>query len=247
MNRYAFRDFFRRRRVAGHVARHGPVFSYHGLEIRLPATSAVPAANSLIRGKYERDEAAMILKHLPVDMPVIELGGSLGVISRLVRSRIGPAVPHIVVEANADLIDICTTNAVAEAEPGTTTVVNAAVYYDGPVARFHIGDNAHSGALAANGDGGQAVEVPATTLAALADMLPPGQDYALVSDIEGAEYAVFERERDALSRVSMAILEIHPKAYRSEGKSEEGFLDLVRSAGFTIVDKQADVLVLVRR
>ncbi|MCV0397599.1 MAG: hypothetical protein K5872_20515 [Rhizobiaceae bacterium] len=109
--RNAFRDFFRRRRVARHLAEHGPVFDYHGLTVTVPPEAGLSAMNALIRGKYERDEAALILKHLPSDQPVIELGGSLGVVSKLAASRLAPGTPHLIVEANEDLLPACRANA----------------------------------------------------------------------------------------------------------------------------------------
>lgn len=116
--RNAFRDFFRRRRLARHVARNGHRYIYHGLEVEVPgaAGATTDAAllgvrNALLRQKYERDEAAMIMRHLPSGLPVIELGGSLGVVSRLLRSRLKPETPHLIVEANFDLIAICKANA----------------------------------------------------------------------------------------------------------------------------------------
>ena len=237
--RHAFRDFFRRRRVARHVAAHGDRYDYHGIAVEVPAAAGLGVRNALLRGKYERDEAAMIGKYLPADLPVIELGGSLGVVSAFVRSRIGRAQRHVIVEANADLIGICRSNAARQADPGAVDVVNAALYYGGPVARLSVSRDVHSSALGAGG-----VEVPAVTLGALAARL--ARPYALVSDIEGGEYPIASRDAAALADARVAIMEIHPDAYRAMGGSEAAFLDAWRELGFSLVDRQADVVVLVR-
>ena len=92
--RHGFRDFFRRMRVGRHRRRHGLTFFYHGTEVTVPPECGLGPANSLLRNKYERDEAAMILKHLPTDLLVIELGGSLGIISSLIRDRIKRKKTH---------------------------------------------------------------------------------------------------------------------------------------------------------
>ncbi len=97
---------------------------------KLPPRAGLGVRSSLLRDKYERDEAAMILRHLPADLPVIELGGSLGVISALIRSRLSPGTRHLIVEANPALIEICAGNAAGKAD-GLSEVVNAAVHYDG--------------------------------------------------------------------------------------------------------------------
>jgi FkbM family methyltransferase len=245
--RNAFRDFFRRRRLARHRWRHGDRFLYHGLEVRVPEQAGLGVANALLRGKYERDEATMIMKHLPADLPVIELGGSLGVISRLIRSRLGAEVPHLVVEANPDLIETCRFNAAQGAAPGRTIVVNAAIYHDGPLARFRVGRDIHSNALAGREpDAGRVIEAKAVTLADLHRQLGAPAEVVLVSDIEGAEYAVFERESAILAHLRLAIVEIHPGVFAGMGASEADFLALAATAGLVPVDRQGDVIVLAR-
>lgn len=244
--RNIFRDFFRRIRVGRHRRRHGATFRYHGLEVSVPSECGLGPANSLLRDKYERDEAAMILKHLPRDLPVIELGGSLGIISRLIRSRIDPETRHIVVEANADLVEICAKNAGSGAADGRTEMVHAAIHHDGPTVSFQIGDDVHSSSIANVGSTRSVREVAATTLAVVAERLGSKQDYVLVSDIEGAEYPIFEREAEALVDVRMAIVEVHPKIYAERGWSEEKFIALARAAGLNVIDRQADVVVLTR-
>jgi hypothetical protein len=110
--------------------------------------------------------------------------------------------------------------------------------------RFHVGVDVHSGAV---GEGaGQTREVEATTFGRLAEMLPPPARYTLVSDIEGAEYDIFERDADSLAGARVAILEIHPRSYVEQGRSETSFLELSERVGFRLVERQADVVVLVR-
>lgn len=244
--RNAFRDFFRRRRIRRHEQVNGPRYSYHGLEVEVPARVGVGVCNALLRGKYEPDEAAMILKHLPGDLPVIELGGSLGVVSRLVRSRLAAGTRHLVVEANSDLIDICTANAKRDAAPGATEVINAAVYYDGPVARFGIGRDVHTSALDDGSGRSGLVEVPAITFSQLCDRLGVPSQLSLVSDIEGGEYDLFFRETDLLDRIDTAIVELHPQSYTVSGGSLEALLQRCEAAGLRLVDRQADVYIFKR-
>jgi hypothetical protein len=67
-----------------------------------------------------------------------------------------------------------------------------------------------------------------------------------VSDIEGGEFAIFERDGEALAGLRLAILEVHPDAYAADGRSADQFMALVAAHGFRVVDRQADVLVLRR-
>lgn len=244
--RHAFRDWFRRRRVARHTALHGDRYDYHGISVDVPERAGLGVRSALLRGKYERDEAAMILKHLPPDLPVVELGGSLGVVSALIRSQLAPSVRHLVFEANPDLVDICRANAGRTAD-GVCEVLNAAVFYDGPVASLAVHADIHSSALQRAGTSGRIVEVPAISLAELWTRLGEPPAYSVVSDIEGGELPIFMRDATALAGARIVIIEIHPKAYEAEGSSEAAFLLACGDAGFRIVDRQADVVVLSRR
>jgi len=244
--RNMFRDFFRRIRVSRHVARNGPVYRYHGLAVSIPRDAELSVANALLRGKYEREEAELIAAHLPNDLPVIELGGSLGVVSRLIRSRLAPHMRHLIVEANADLVGICRTNAAAEAPDGRTEVINAALFYGGPVARFRIGREPHANSLDTGAGEGRVVEVPAVTFAELVRKIGDPPSVALVADIEGAELDLFRNDGEALRSVRIAIVELHPRDYPKRGASEREMLQLIEAAGFSVVERRADVVVLAR-
>lgn len=245
--RNAFRDFFRRIRVNRHLARNGPVFDYHGVAVTLPDGAGLSAFNALLRGKYEREEAAMIIDHLPADIPVIELGGSLGVVSGLIRSRLAPDTRHLIVEANPDLIGACAHNAGGSTVSGPTEVINAALFYDAPVARFRIGGEVHSNALDVGEGAGRVVEVAAVTLQALHARIGAPGEFVLVADIEGAEYDLFARETETLRRVALAIVELHPRDYARAGRDEAQLEALIEAAGLTIAERRADVVLLRRR
>ena len=244
MNRNAFRDFFRRSRVARHLAARGPVFDYHGLAVTMPQSAGLAAMNALLRGKYESEEAALIAKHLPADLPVIELGGSLGVVSRLIRSRLAPGTRHLVVEANPDLIEACSRNALAGAAPGATEVLNAALFRDGPEARFRIGEETHSNALDIGSGAGRVVAVPAVTLKDLHQRIGSPSAFSLVADIEGAEFALFEKDAETLAKAALAIVELHPKEYAKACRSEGEMDGLIAAAGFRVTERLADVVLL---
>lgn len=241
--RHAFRDYFRRRRVDAHVRGNGDRFTYHGIPVEVPKQAGLGVRNAILRRKYEADEAAMILKHLPPGLPVIELGGSLGLVSALIRSRLALGVRHLVVEANPEIIAICGANACRNAE-ACTEVLHAALYYDGPVARLAIDRDVHSSVL---GEGARTVEVPAVTLAALHERIGAPERFALVSDIEGGELPIFLRPDPALGKAQVMIAELHNDAYRSAGSSERKILEQCSALGLTLIDRQADVVVLKRR
>ena len=245
MNRNALRDFLRRRRVGRHFAKNGGVFSFHGLTVRLPQDVDIAAANALIRGKYEQEEAVLITQHLPGDLPVIELGGSLGVVSALIRSKLKPDTQHVIVEANPRLIDVCRANAMAGGESPATDMIYGAVYYDGPVARFGIANEVHASAV---GQGGSAetIEVPAVKLSELFSRLGSPRRFVLVCDVEGAEYDLFAHETDVLRFAELAIVELHPRNYAAQGRNEADLLRHAAAAGLEVAARLGDVVLLRR-
>jgi FkbM family methyltransferase len=170
------------------------------------------------------------------------LGGSLGVVSRVIRSVIGPEAEHIVVEANPHLIGICRSNAVLAETPRRTRIIQGAVAYGAERVRFHSGCNAHEGWICGSTDSAE-IEVETVTLASLAALLPPGGSFALVCDIEGAEFDVLEREGEIFQRVSRAIVEIHPKEFARRGRSEADFLALAAARGLQCISRDSHVLV----
>ncbi len=241
-----FRDFFRRQRVNRHIAQCGPHYNYHGVSVNVPLSAGLGACNALLRGKYEHDEAVMIIKHMPADLPVIELGGSLGVVSALIRSRLAAGVRHIVVEANPDVIDICEKNAASGANDGSAEMVHAAVYYDGPSARFHLGRDVHSNALGEVEATGREIDVSAVSLGALYQHIGVPDRFTLVCDIEGGEYAIFEHDSAVLKKAGTVILELHPRFYKAMGGSESKILKSLEEAGLELVERSANVIVYSR-
>lgn len=238
------RDFFRRRRLRRHVARHGWRFDFHGREVVLPELSNPGFASALLRGKYEREEAELIGRHLPAHVPVIELGGSLGIVSGLIRSRLDAATPHVVLEANPDIIDICRRN--AGDDPAVTTVVNGALAYDAPKVRFPVGGNIHANRLGA-AENGRVAEVEAFTLAALWHRLGSPSGFSLVSDVEGAELDIVRREPEVVAKAGLVVMELHPAAYPQGRQDEAALLTAMDGMGFELLERLGDVCAWRRR
>ena len=218
-------------------------FAPHGIDVSVPRAADLKIRYDLARGRsYEGSEAEMITAHLPKSMPVIELGGCLGIISALIRRQIGPTAPHIVVEANATLAEFCRPNAMIGAAEGASQIVVAAVDYSGATSvSFSTGRMAHSGRVS---DGGN-ISVPTTTLTNLAASLPEGP-FALICDIEGAEVPMILHEAVLLSRVSVFVLETHPKLYSKGKRDMEDLVAAVTKTGLRQVARVKNVYAFVR-
>lgn len=235
-----FRDFFRWRRVRRHVARHGWRFDFHGVPVVLPEMTTPGHANALLRGKYEAEEAAMILAHLPADRPVIELGGSLGIVSALIGSRLNPDVAHLVVEANPALLATCAENA-GIARRGAARLRQAAVYYGGPVARFAAGGNVHANRLADAADISGVIEVEAVTLADLWQDIGAPTGFTLICDIEGGEFDMVLAEPDVLAQAGLVVMELHPARYPQGLASQQALVAALEKAGLSMREQVRDV------
>lgn len=225
------------------LGREKLTYAPHGIPVAVPREADVKLRYDLARGRpYEEAEAAMIRAHLKPDTPVVELGGCLGIISALIRSHIGPNAPHIVVEANPVLAEFCAPNARIGAAQDATQIVVAAVDYSGaPTVSFDIGRTAHGGHVATGGG----LNVPAITLEKLVNLLPGGP-FALICDIEGAEVALIENEAALLQRVSLFVLETHPKVYKEGMADTQRLIALVEAAGLKRAAQVKNVYAFVR-
>lgn len=225
------------------MGREKLVYSPHGIAVSVPREADVKLRYDLARGRpYEEAEAQMIRQYLAPGTPVIELGGCMGIISALIRRQIGADAPHIVVEANPRLAQLCAPNARIGASDGATTVVVAAVDYSGAATvSFDTGQTAHGGHVAAGGG----LSVPTTTLAALAQGLPD-QPFALICDIEGAETGLIDHDSAMLDRVCLFVLETHPKVYPGRAADTERLLAAIEARGLRRVAQMKNVYAFIR-
>ncbi|NRB19490.1 MAG: FkbM family methyltransferase [Rhodobacteraceae bacterium] len=228
--------------LAAHHLVHGDRFSVHGVKVTVPQNVDPEIRYMLARKRpYEVPEAKFVQTYLSAGTNVVELGGSIGVISTLVRHQIGPEALHIIVEANPELAAVCKHNASAEAKPNCVDVIEAAVDYSGAAqVMFDFGHNAHTGRVSLQGH-----PVPTTTLAQVSNRLPDGPA-ALICDIEGAEFDLIVAETEALKRFELIILETHPHAYTDGPESLETMLSLLASYGFVQTEDADDVVVFTR-
>lgn len=244
--RHWIRDFFRRRRIRSHIAKYGSRYLYHGVEVTVPIEAGLGVCSALLRGKYESGEAAMIQRYLPPERPVIELGGSLGVVSALVGSRLNTKTQHLIVEANPEIIPICVSNASSGKRIAATRIINAALAYDCKKILFPIGNEVHANALGRANDAEKIVEVETTTLGDLHKQIRGKEGYTLICDIEGAEFDLCQRESAVLAQAGLIIVELHPKVYPRGTTDEELIVTSLNNVGLDIIDKQEDVWVFRR-
>lgn len=205
--------------------------------------AAVPAniIYLLLTNQYEEPERDALKQFLDPAIPIVELGACVGVVSCLSNRRLSTPQDHVVVEANPALLPLLEQN--REQNGCSFAVVHAALAYDVDTVTFNVSDNVLASSL--QGEEERTVNVPTVTLARLLN--DHGFERAtLVCDIEGAELQLVEHELPTLAQRIVAImLETHERLVGEEPTRQ--MLARLKSAGFELVHKDGDVVVLLNR
>lgn len=219
-------------------------FMFHGAAIEVPKTiKKTIRRRLLLAGQYETEEVEFITEHIRPGMNVIELGGSIGAVSSLIGQHLGQGDTHIIVEAVPDLAKLCEINGPAGGGAQTVQVLNRAVSYgEADMVQFRDSDNAHVGRIAQDGE--KSFSVPTVKLRDIVASLGTDRPFAVVCDIEGAEYEMFENDLETLQRAQLIILECHDSDTAGTPVSIERFLNDLSTQGFTVVAHRNGVAVL---
>lgn len=198
-----------------------------------------------LRGKfvadtYELAERTLVAKHLRADARVLELGGSLGIVSCHVNRRLANPKAHVVLEPNADLIAWLKGNRDAN---GCSFAIEDKIVGLGGTAYLTKSSNSDSGQVTAEGadDGADAIET--ITWQALEGKCGLRFD-TLVADIEGSEYDLLMNFTPHIYALRTIIIEMHPRII-GEAKQRQ-IDDLLRAGGFHLIDAMLDTQVWVK-
>jgi FkbM family methyltransferase len=186
---------------------------------------------SLFTQQHEEHERALVKRWLPNDLPIIEFGGAIGVVSCSANRKLNKPEQHIVVEANAEIIPLLERN--RDLNGCRFQIKNKALAYDAESVRFSLHWNPFGGRLGDHGE--KSVSVPSVSLNAILD--ESGFDQiSVICDVEGAEAMLVDRELDTLrNHVKFFLVEIHPDAIGAEGLSR--MLQSLLAAGFVLRDQ----------
>lgn len=241
--RKPFREALRKARLAHYFGRTGGKFEFHGIAVDIPDRVNFAIKKQVMRGSYEEPERVLIERYINPDLPVVELGGSLGIISAFVNARLSPGVHYLIVEGNGDIIDTCRDNARSTRPHGPLTVLHAACAYGSDSVNFTRSTNTLGNRIEYHTIE-NSVPVPARTLSSLVDE-EAREGYTLIMDIEGGEFDVLEQDASAFDGCQLAIIEIHPDAFEARGRTESDFMALAEMARLKPVDRIADTLAFV--
>jgi FkbM family methyltransferase len=197
----------------------------------------------LLDGRYELPERRAVKRHLKRDLPVIELGGSLGVVACITNKLLTDPTAHVVVEANPRAIPQLTLNKASN--HCEFEIVNCALAYGVDAVTFSPTIDLASNSVDSDGTEligtEQPVTVPTIQLGGIVTEHSFSR-FSLVCDIEGKEYDLVCHEIEVLKRADVIILETHARLI---GEDKNQFLiDKLTKAGFKIIEQDGFVITL---
>jgi FkbM family methyltransferase len=211
----------------------------HGCRVDISSLGDCDMRYRLAHDTYETDELQLIEKWLPCDLPVIELGACLGVVSCVVNRRLKRPADHFVVEPNPQMFAALERN--RRINKASFIPLPRAIAYGRPTVTFSPDPDPWANNLSLRGD--HAVTVQTTTLHEIVQL--SGFDrFTLICDIEGHECEVINNELDTLRLADMIIMETH-RCFVGDRRTSE-MLAMLSQAGFGHVDQSNSVVVLTQ-
>lgn len=228
------------------VELRGNVVSVEGLRFSVDSAAIAPAAKApFVYGSYESAERRLLRDHLDPSLPVVELGGSIGVVSCLTNRRLHDPAAHVVVEANPALLPLLHAN--RERNGCEFSVVHAALSYGasrvsfGAASNFTAGSASSHPAATGEAEPPDAVTVPAMTLRQILDDATVSR-CTLVCDVEGAEWAMVAQDAEVLrERVAALVIELHPEP--GGGRPIEALVEQISALGFVELERRRETFV----
>lgn len=220
---------------------------HRGARIEVPKGGDPRVAAALFWGTYESAEIRFVRTHMPGDLDVVELGSSLGGVSSEIARRLQPDRRLVCVEANPELLGFLARNLQYNAPQTKVEIVHGAISYDArPEVEFAIGHSNLSSHLGTDVGGERLQRVPALTLGSVLRQTELRGDYALVSDIEGAEAALFTNEGPALARCRLLVIELHHVRHSGIDHNPDSLIALIRQrTGMRLLARYGEVCTFV--
>lgn len=219
-----------------------PSLRYLPYRFVVPREYSTPAIHaSIFWGFYESAEIRLINKFLKPDLPVIELGGSLGIVSSFILRKLNVKSSLTVVEANAFLLPTIEKNIKRHNHKNIpTTLIQKAIAYSNAFVYMGITDDNTTSRICGSDQFGTLVE------AIELNSITPEKPYALVCDIEGAEAALLQEDKAALKNCFQLFIELHETTYKGRIYRYENLIDLLIMNGFIVKSRDGNVIFLER-
>ena len=209
----------------------GCTFGTRGIEVEV-------LRNDVIDGVFEKFERSAVQQCTSPALPVVELGGCMGIVSCITNRRLADPSAHVVVEANPKVIPLLRKN--RRRNHGRFEIVNRAIAYGTPTIEYAPSTNFAGNSLEEKA-GTSMVSVQTTGLSDILARRKFGS-YTLICDIEGHECELVEREGPSIAQAETIILETHARLVGDE--KNDAMLERLKKLGFDIVASESYVVVL---
>ncbi len=222
------------------VKGHKPEVRLSRCRFNLDRIADFPTRVELIMNKYEAPERQAVARYVRKDLPVVELGGSMGVVACVTNRLLKKPNSHVVVEANPLVIPQLELNRALNR--CRFEIVNRAIAYGMESVTFRPSSNVCISSITAEGD-----QSPVTVQATQLRQIVRDRGFArfnLICDIEGLEYDLVCHEMDVVKNADTIILETHARFIGEEkcelmmSKLEQTGFRIVRQLGYVVVLRQ---------
>ncbi|PHR30923.1 MAG: hypothetical protein COA38_09345 [Fluviicola sp.] len=191
----------------------------------------------LFFSKYEKEEIQLIQSHMRPDLPIIDLGASIGAVSMNAAQLSTQNI--ICVEANPALIDVIQLNLLEnQIGPDRFEILNCAVVgekEDGETVHFETRGSNELGKLT-DCKTNSSIDVKGSSLGKLVKSRKL-DEFILISDIEGAEAAFLFHDDNCLDKCDQLFIELHSVIWNGRKLEIQDFVNRILSLGFSLVEQ----------
>ena len=217
---------------------HRKKVSFDGCTFSLQGIVDESMRAQLFTNNYEAEERRAVARYLRRDLPVVELGGSMGVVACVTNRLLINKKAHLVVEANPLAIPHLELN--RKLNHCEFEIVNRAIAYGVDSVTFRPSSSLCGNSITADGD-----LPPVTVETVQLGELVRTRDFRrfnLVCDIEGLEYDLVCQESEVLKMADTIIMETHARYF---GEDKLRFMmSKLQDLGFNLVEETGFVVVL---
>lgn len=215
---------------------YGRQIPYNGAQIYCPTEFINDrSVAQLFFRVYEKQEYRFVNQYLLPNLPVVELGSSIGVISIQILNK-GNRPIHLI-EANPFLLDILRQNIEANVkQKGEYFIHNLAIHPSSTEGLFFKKGKSNITGRLTNEATADAIKVPTISLSAFLKR-EQIDGFILVCDIEGAELPLLLEDGDALKNCHQLIIETHRSTYKATTFNAADYSAIIQELGFTEIQK----------
>ncbi len=214
------------------------VFDRRG-RIVLPRNAGRQAVAAIIYGVYEYPERVLVKRWLPSDLDCVELGCSVGVVSRIILRKLNASRKLVAVEASKALLELALTNVSAAGFSKRFIPIAGAIHYGGDFVGFLEQAGNHVQGKVTEDKCKGSIQTQAVKLAEAIKLLQ--MPYSLVMDIEGSEFQLLKEDVNSFDNCQVIIAELH-----GDQSAQGSFVQQIAQMGFILAETKHSVYAFVR-